>query len=253
MNHGPTPPDDVAAFGHDVAATLASTLRDDLVGVYFVGSIALGGYVGGESDVDVIAVCRGPLAAETKEAVADRLLDATVNCPARGLEFTLYRAEVAANTPKQADFEINVNGGPRMAREVRLSAHGQARFWYVLDRGIANRHGLVLSGPPSAEVFSRVPRTVLIEVMRESMRWHREHEKATHYSVLNACRAWRFAVDDVLGSKLEGARWARDRWRPRSLVDAAVDLRHGRPAPLDAGEVDRFLAHVERVLARGGA
>jgi len=88
-------------------------------------------------------------------------------------------------------------------------------------------------------------------VLGESVRWRREHEKPTLYSVLNASRALRFAVDDVLGSKLEGAAWARRRWRAPSLIDAAVDLRHGRPARLDADEVDRFLTHVEGVLAGG--
>ena len=52
-----------------------------------------------------------------------------------------------------------------------------------------------------------LPRTRLTE----SMRWHRRHEKATLYSVLNASRAWRFAAEGALGSKLEGAAWARDR------------------------------------------
>ena len=249
-NHSVTPPEDAAAFGHEMAAILASTLAGELLGAYFVGSIALGGYVRGESDIDIVAVCRHEVGEETKKALADRLLEATISCPARGLEFTLYRAEVASSPPKDADFELNVNGGPRMARQVRLSWHDQPRFWYVLDRAIAHRHGIAVSGPPSAEAFSRIPRQLLLEVMGESMRWHREHEKATLYSVLNASRAWRFAVEDVLGSKLDGARWARGRWRTPSLVDAAVDLRHGRPARLDAGEVHRFLAHVEGVLGR---
>ncbi len=233
-----------------MAAILSSTFAGELVSAYFVGSIALGGYVRGESDIDIVAVCRHQVGVKTKRALADRLLEASIDCPGRGLEFTLYRAAVASSPPKDADFELNVNGGPRMAREVRLSWHDQPRFWYVLDRAIAHRHGIAISGPPSAEAFSRIPRQLLLDVMGESMRWHREHEKATLYSVLNASRAWRFAVQDVLGSKLEGARWARGRWRAPSLVDAAVDLRHGRPARLDAGEVDRFLAHVEEVLAR---
>ena len=245
-----TPPEDAAAFGHDIAAILASTLADELVGAYFVGSIALGGYVRGESDIDVVAVCQHQLGEQTKKALGDRLFEATRHCPARGLEFTLYRAEVASSPPNEADFEINVNGGPRMGREVRLSCAGQPRFWYVLDRAIAQRHGLAISGRPASEVFASTPRQVLLQVLGESMRWHREHEKATLYSVLNASRAWRFAVEDVLGSKLDGARWARRHWRTPSLIDAAVDLRHGRPAPLDAGEVDRLLAHVEGVLAR---
>jgi hypothetical protein len=137
-----------------------------------------------------------------------------------------------------------------MPRSVHPSPHDQPRFWYVLDRAIAHHHGLAISGPPGREVFADIPRHVLLEVMGESMRWHREHEKATLYSVLNASRAWRFAVEDVLGSKLEGAQWARPRWQTPSLIDAAVDLRHGRPAQLDAEEVDRFLDHVERVLVR---
>ena len=249
-NHSVTPPEDAAAFGHEVAAILVSTLAGELVGAYFVGSIALGGYVRGESDIDVVAVCRYHVREKTKQALADRLLEATISCPARGLEFTLYRAEVASSPPTDADFELNVNGGPRMARQVRLSWHDEPRFWYVLDRAIAHRHGIAICGLPPAQAFAPIPRQVLLQVMGESMRWHREHENATHYSVLNASRAWRFAVEDVLGSKLEGARWVRGRWRTPSLVDAAVDLRHGRPARLDAGEVDRFLAHVEGVLAR---
>jgi len=237
-------------FGHTVVDVLGSLLADELVGAYFVGSIALGGYVSGHSDLDIVAVCGHHVDADTKAALAESLSRATVSCPARGLEFTLYRAEVASSPARDADFEVNVNGGPRMARSVHLSPQAEPRFWYVLDRAIAHRRAIPISGPPPAEVFADVPRRLLLDVMGESMRWHREHEKATLYSVLNAGRAWRFAVDDVLGSKLEGADWARHRWEAASLIDAAVDIRHGRPAQLDADQVDRFLAHVEGALAR---
>jgi Domain of unknown function (DUF4111) len=228
---------------------LGSVLGDELVGTYFVGSIALGGYVAGHSDVDVVAVCGHRVDDPTKTVLAEKLLETTVSCPARGLELTLYRAEVASSPATGADFEVNVNGGPRMIRDVHLSSHAEPRFWYVLDRAVAHRRGVVIAGPPASEVFSDISRQLLLESMGESMRWHREHERATLYSVLNASRAWRFAVDDVLGSKLEGAAWARRRWSVPSLIDAAVDLRHGRPARLDADQVDRLLQHVEGVLA----
>jgi len=247
------PPEDVVAFGHAVVGVLGSILIEELVGAYFVGSIALGDYVGGHSDIDVVAVCRRRLDEETKTALAERLVETTASCPARGLELTLYRAEVASSAAKEAGFEVNVNGGPRMTREVHLSSQAEPRFWYVLDRAIAHRRAITIFGPPAAEVFSDITRQVLLEVMGESMRWHREHEKATLYSVLNASRAWRFAVDDVLGSKLEGAAWARRRWWAAALVDAALELRHGRPARLDADEVDRFLAYVEGALTRAAS
>jgi len=245
-----TPPDDVSTFGHEIAAGLSLILAGGFVGAYFVGSIALGGYVRKESDVDIVAVCDEEMDEATSQAVIEKVLELTPNCPARGLELTLYRARVASSPRTDTGFELNVNGGPRMPRSVHRSPLDEPRFWYVLDRAIAHRYGVAISGPPGREIFADVPRHVLLEVMGESMRWHREHERASLYSVLNASRAWRFAVDDVLGSKLEGARWARPRWQTPSLIDAAVDLRHGRPAQLDAAEVDRFLDHVERALVR---
>jgi len=47
-------------------------------------------------------------------------VDCAAGCPARGLEFTLYRRDVAAVLPAAADFELNVAG-------LRL-AHSSASF-----------------------------------------------------------------------------------------------------------------------------
>lgn len=242
-------PEDVAAFGDRVVRGLRSVVGDELVGAYFVGSIALGGYVPDESDVDIVAVCERRASDETRNALAAALSRTTAHCPARGLELTLYRRAVASSTPAGADFEVNVNGGPRMANVVRVTPDGQPGFWNVLDRAIAHRCGTAIEGPPADGIFADAPRSQLLGALGESMRWHRAHERATLYSVLNAARAWRFANDDVLGSKLDGASWARSRWRDPSLIDAAVGLRHGRPARLDERGVDELLDHVEHALA----
>ena len=242
-------PDEVAAYGRHVVASLREVLGEGLSGAYYVGSIALGGYVAGESDIDIVAVSELAIPDQMKPPLAEAVFDTTKSCPARGLEFTLYRREVAESPPVAADFEVNVNGGPRMARAIRFESRAEPGFWYVLDRAIAHRCGVVIWGPPPAETFAEVSRRALLDTMIESMRWHREHEKATLYSVLNASRAWRFAAEDALGSKLEGAAWARERWSNPGVIDAAVDLRHGRSAALDAAEVDALLNHVESTLA----
>jgi hypothetical protein len=241
-------PEEVERFGRDVAAHLEALLGADLVGAYFVGSIALGGYVPGESDVDIIAVSEHGLSEDVKRWVADDLLDLVVTCPARGLEFSLYRREVAAAPPKDADFEVNVNGGPKMATSIHLDARGEPGFWYVLDRAIANRCGVPISGPPAYAIFADASRQTLLDAMVESIRWHRQHERATLYAVLNASRAWRYVAEGVVGSKSDGAAWARQRWRRPGLIDAAVELRHGRSAYLQEPEVDEYLAHVENAL-----
>jgi hypothetical protein len=235
---------DVAAFGDRLTDALARLLGGDLVGAYFVGSVALGGFVPRESDLDVVAVCREALTPAQAESVASAVVEVSDACPARGVEFTLYRREVVRSPPVAADFEVNANGGPRMPATVHLDAEQEPGFWYVLDRAIAHRSGLTISGPPASTVFADVPRVTLLEAMAESMAWHRAHERATLYSVLNACRAWRFAEEDVLGSKLEGAAWARGRWVDPAVIDAAVALRRGGAASLDEAAVDELLAAV---------
>ena len=241
-------PEEVARFGQDLSAQLGTVLGDDLVGAYFVGSIALGGYVVGESDIDILAVAAGPVSEDDKGRIAEGLLDSAMAGPARGLEFNLYRREIIARPPEGADFEVSVNGGPRMNRKVVFDPGAEAPFWYVLDRAVAHRSGITILGPPAAEVIIDIERPTLLEMMAESMRWHRQHEKATLYSVLNAARAWRFAAKNVLGSKLEGAAWARQRWAEPQTIDAAVQLRRGNTAQLDPGRVDAFLAQVEATL-----
>jgi hypothetical protein len=235
---------EVASFGHQVAEDLTHILGAEVVGVYFVGSVALGGYVPGESDIDIAAVTEAALTDTQRQSVAAAIIEVSAACPARGLEFTLYRREVVRSRPGGADFEVNANGGPRMPTVVHLDSTSEPGFWYVLDRAIARRSGFAISGPPPREVFADVPRGTLLQAMQESMAWHRAHEKATLYSVLNACRAWRFAETDALGSKLEGAAWARPRWPDPGVIDAAVALRQGNDATLDEAGVDALLSAV---------
>ena len=243
--------DAVALFGEAVAEVLDDTVGGDFVGTSFVGSVALGGYIAGQSDIDIVAVCEGALTRPQKQQVAAAIVEVSTTCPARGLEFTLYRREVAGSLPMGADFEVNANGGPRMPRAIHLDPAAEPGFWYVLDRAIAHRAGVVISGPPPCELFADVPRSILLDALSQSMAWHRIHEKATLYSVLNACRAWRFVDEGVLGSKLEGAAWARERWPDTDVIDAAVALRRGKDAAALAGSaVDDLLSAVLVRLAK---
>lgn len=246
---GSVPTPDVSAFGDLVTEVLVRTIGTDLVGVYFVGSVALGGYVPGESDIDIAAVSNTALPDPQKQRVASAVVEASAACPTRGVEFTLYRREVVGSPPAGADFEVNANGGPRMPTAVHVDASAESGFWYVLDRAIAHRSGLAISGPPARQIFADVDRGALLHSMSQSMAWHRVHEKGTLYSVLNACRAWRYAAEDVLGSKLEGAAWARTRWPDSGLIDAAVALRHGAEATIDDAAVDALLSAVATRLS----
>ena len=66
---------------------------------------------------------------------------------------------------------------PANAHAVHADATLEPGFWYVLDRAIAHRSGVVISGPPPRTVFVEVPRGTVLEAIYESIVWHRAHER----------------------------------------------------------------------------
>jgi Nucleotidyltransferase domain len=166
-------PADVLSFGDEAARRLREQLGGRFVGAYFVGSVALGGYVPGHSDIDIVAVAAPPPAAEEKANIVAVLSHPTLRCPTRGLEFVLYERSRAEEATPDAGIEINLNTGPRMATHVGFDASREPRFWFVIDRAIAHVHGLTIDGPTAADLFAPIPRAWLLEALMESMAWHR--------------------------------------------------------------------------------
>ena len=85
------------------------------VGAYFVGSIALGGYVAGESDIDMVAVAERPTRDELKHEIAEVLFDATLHCPARGDDRALEHSILQES-----------DAGPRAGQQV---SHRGKYYW----------------------------------------------------------------------------------------------------------------------------
>jgi hypothetical protein len=242
-------PASVLSFGDETARRLREQLAGRFVGAYFVGSVALGGYMPGHSDIDIVAVAATPLAVEEKANIVAVLSHPALRCPTRGLEFVLYeRSRVEVATP-DAGIEINLNTGPRVATHVGLDASREPRFWFVIDRAIAHLHGLTIDGPTAADLFAPIPRAWLLEALMESMAWHRAHEMLSCYSVLNSCRAWRFAEENAMSSKVDAATWAVARWADTGIIENALRLRRGQSGSLAADGVAALLDHVRLALA----
>jgi hypothetical protein len=66
-----------------------------------------------------------------------------------------------------------------------------------------------LSGPPAPEVIGRPRREDVLDALIEGLRWSREHEPRSPNTVLNACRAWRFAACGDWLSKRAAEAWVR--------------------------------------------
>jgi predicted nucleotidyltransferase len=178
---------------------LRDVLGDGLFGVYAGGSVALGDYVPGRSDVDVAAICAVPLEESVKRAVGEALRHEALPCPARGLEFVVYSRDAARSPEVEAGFELDLNSGAEMPFRLLLDSTAADRHWYPIDRAILAAHGVALAGPPAAEVFAAPPRELLLPLVAEAVRRH---------DVLNACRALHYEREGRWSSKTTAGIWA---------------------------------------------
>jgi Domain of unknown function (DUF4111) len=249
------PAEQVQACGRAAAGLLRRLLGGDLVAAYLIGSGALGGAVA-QSDVDVVAVCAADPPDGRRRAVAARLGELATTWPLRGLELVLYARAAVATPARRPRFAINLNAGPRMPFHVSFDPATDPAHWFLLDLAILRAHGRTLTGPPPAELVGPVPRRWQLEAVRDSLAWHQANEPALQQSVLNACRGWRYASEDVWSSKRDAAAWALARTGDPATVATALAIRDGDPSsPLDPARVRAFqaqvLAEVERALVAG--
>jgi hypothetical protein len=218
----------VDAYLAELAARARAVLGEGLVGVYAGGSLALGAYEQGRSDLDVAVVVEGRLERQTKEELVAALRHESLPCPARGLELVVYAREAVASGGVEADFELNLNTGRAMPFRADFELDPAiGSHWFAIDRAILRDHAIALVGPPATDVFAEIPRALLLPVVAESLRWHEGGDARGDDAVLNACRALRYAIADEWSSKPAAGRWALERDFDPETVRAALAARDG--------------------------
>jgi len=236
------------AYVDEVAGRTRDALGERLVGVWLVGSAALADYDPRRSDIDVQAVATERLSLSERAGLARRLAHEALPNPARGLEFVLYAREDlgAVGGPR---FQLNLNSGPRMARHVAYDADEDPGFWFAIDVSIARQAGVSLIGPPASVVFPEPSADVLVTAVLDALGFYADAPDARDQALLNACRAWSWAVDGVWRSKAESARWAMHRLADPEPVERAMRLRDGAlvDPPIDS-DVDLVLVSARAAL-----
>jgi predicted nucleotidyltransferase len=241
-------PEAQRAYLVSLADALKELLADQLVGVYVHGSIALGGFHPKTSDIDVLGICTQSLSSDAKALVASSLLG--LAAPARGLEFSLLTGKAAQKPVRKVPFELHVALEPEVHVVDGATHEGDEDL--VLAIEICRRAGIALYGPPPEETFAPIPEEWLLDMCDRELAWIQDHLSRTpaESAVLQACRAWRYAEERVLSSKVESGRWALGRGVPEGeIIEAALARKLG----VDVAEVDQesalaLLAKVRRLI-----
>jgi predicted nucleotidyltransferase len=196
-----------------LVGSLQRLLNDTLVGVYLHGSLATGGFNPARSDVDLLVVVRESLTTERRRRLAELLLTAS-GAPAP-LEISVLTAGALHpwRHPAPHDFHFSeswrdraraglATGAPVHALTGGVDPDLAAHITHLRDRGI------VLCGPPIADIFPEVPRRDYLDAILADVREALDALDGNPvYGVLNALRVTRFLEDGALTSKAEAGEW----------------------------------------------
>jgi hypothetical protein len=228
---------------HDGAA---DALGDRLVGLYLGGSLALGGFDRGSSDVDVLVAT----ARTTPAPMVERLgaLHAALRA-AGGWTARLEAVYLPVAALRRYD-PADRRRYPIGAGDRELALRRQGPTW-VLDRWIVREHGLVVAGPSPRTLIDPIAPAQLQTAARANLlkfwagqldgpapAWLRPRNYQA-FAVLSLCRALYCLDHGEVVSKPAAAAWASRRFDPPwpELIARALTWR-ADPRPDDAGLAD---------------
>ncbi|WP_258308671.1 nucleotidyltransferase domain-containing protein [Streptomyces sp. NWU339] len=101
-----------------------------LVSVLAIGSVALGDYLHGRSDVDIMVVVDPSLPGRALHELAGALSRSALPCPAAGLELVVHASDTAAGTGEDgAGYLLDLNTGAELPEKVSFDPGESADFW----------------------------------------------------------------------------------------------------------------------------
>lgn len=238
----------------EVNAALALLLREaravlgaEFVGLCLYGSLSLGDFTPGSSDVDFLIVTRAALSPPTQAALAalHARLAASDLPYARKLEGWYFpRAALRRHEPDEGSF-------PTIGADWPFGLAEPGAVW-IIERWIVRERGVTVVGPPPTALIDPVPPAALRGAVRELLRdfwaqqldgpdWLRTRDYQA-FAILTMCRALHTLATGTVVSKPAAAAWATaqldSRWSP--LIARALAWRHDT-RPDGMGEMLAFV------------
>jgi len=245
--------DDLARYLSDeVVAATGELVGPRRIGVVLHGSLVLGDWRAPVSDLDVLVVIDGPVAAADRAAVARGLGELAAARPA-GTDLDVAVLTAAAAATPHHPVPVDVRAGAE-----REPALGGLAPELAADLAVARVLGVALHGPEPAEIIGEVARGDLLESVQAGF----DAALSTGVflprpadGILTACRglATINGAPGVVLSKEEAGEWALERMpmQHRPLVVWALAERRGEDPgdpPWSADDMVRF-----RIFCTGAA
>jgi len=238
---------------------LQRLLDQNLLGMYLHGSLALGGFQPGRSDIDVIVVTAQRIDLETKRRCIELLLRISMMpCPL-DIRFLVQHDLFPFRHPLLCDLHYSETHRESYQQELRS---GTWKHWndsaqrdpdLTVHLTVLHRYGICLYGKPIAEVFPLVPERDFRDAIIKDIQVAQSKPLYDPISfILNACRACAFLQDGTLLSKDAGGVWGLahlpEQYHP--LIQQALALYRGERLGRPVGHVawDDFAAYMHEAM-----
>jgi predicted nucleotidyltransferase len=219
---------------------LHSILRDNLIGIYLYGSLAMGCFNPESSDVDTILVVKKRSSQEQRKEIIEYLKG--VCSKDRRIELNIVCEDVVRNPryPLLVDLHFEYWGG---IFENERDKEILSNLYTTRERGFC------VWGVPISEIFSRIPARYHLKSVTEDIIHTRKHLRdkpdsigynVTVYWVLSSCRILAFIREGKVLSKLEGGQWGVINL-PRgyhSLIKQALSVYRGKKSDCNRSHED---------------
>jgi streptomycin 3"-adenylyltransferase len=244
-------PDDVRLQVTGLLDDFRRLLGGALLGVYLHGSLAMGCFNPGRSDLDLLVLAQHRLSLASRQAAA-RLLLRRSSAP-RPIEISILTLGDLHPWRHPAPFEFHFGEDWRE----RIAAEPDSVDWMKPDRDpctdpdlaahltVTRARGLALHGPPPARAFPAIPPGHYLDSIAGDFESARDFMTANPASfVLNACRVLAFVEARQVLSKDEGGQWGLRslsvEWH--DLIRSLLGVYRGQaaPAPVEQALLERF-------------
>jgi hypothetical protein len=239
-------------FAEALARSCAGTLGPGVAGVILHGSLVLGDYRPGRSDLDLLAVIDDPLRDAQVAALTEAFSRQQPQAPGP-VDLRLVTRQVAAAPTPAPPLEAYLRLTPSSGVRLEERRHPAERDLAV-ELSVCRTHGRSLLGASPAELIGEVPAEWVVAAGDAQLAdWQAigDDPPYAELTVLTACRVWRFAEEGRHCSKTAAAEWALRRDPTLRVVADALRRRHRDPTGrIDPAQVQQLLGMVRARLAR---
>jgi predicted nucleotidyltransferase len=239
-------------FAGALARSCADALGEAVAGVILHGSLTLGDYLPGRSDVDLLVVVDDPLTDARSAALTQAAAAYQARAPGR-VDLRVVTRQVAGAPTPAPPMEAYIEITPASGSELHVERRHPGERDLVVEFSMCRAHGRSLVGAPPAELIGEVPAEWVVAVGDAQLAdWQAIGDDPAHaeLTVLTTCRIWRFAEEGRHSSKPAAGAWALGRDPRLQVVRDALEQRQGDPASrIDPAQVAQLLALVRTRLA----